>query len=151
MSEQPTEAKHTPGPWIADGAERIQGTAEQHRYDIARLCPVPFHIVKGDGSVIRRANARLIAAAPDLLAACEAIAAGPIDEPQIDLSGEWQTGLFCGLEDRSLQSDSYAACLYGFEAGVERVLEWAQGIIGDAKAKGDRPCLTKRRRTSASG
>lgn len=83
MSEQPNEAKHTPGPWIADVAERIQGQAEDHRYDIARLCPIPFHIVKGDGSVIRRANARLIAAAPELLAACEAVNGRVIESVQI--------------------------------------------------------------------
>lgn len=57
------------------------------------------------------------------------ILAGPIDEPQLELAGEWETGLFCGLEDQNLQSDPYGACRYGFEAGVERMLEWAQGII----------------------
>lgn len=57
------------------------------------------------------------------------ILAGPTDEPQIELAGEWETGLFCGLEDQNLQSDAYGACRYGFEAGVERTLEWAQGIV----------------------
>lgn len=64
--------------------------------------------------------------------AVEQILAGPIDEPQIDLVGEYQTGLFCGLEDRGLNGDPYGACLHGFECGVERALEWAQGIVREA-------------------
>ena len=67
---------------------------------------------------------------PDALAL---LLAGPVNEPQINLVGEYQTGLFCGLEDRGLQGDPYEACLYGFEAGVEHTLEWAQGLAQDAE------------------
>lgn len=63
-----------------------------------------------------------------LIAACNSILAGPVDEPQIELTGEHHTGLHCGLEDRDI-CDRYDACDYGFEKGVERTLEWAQGII----------------------
>ena len=60
---------HTPGPWRHDG-----GLVRAKAYAVA--------VVTGDG-VVRfstsldeiSANARLIAAAPDLLAACEAIVA----------------------------------------------------------------------------
>jgi hypothetical protein len=72
-----------------------------------------------------------------LLEACNEISAGPVDEPQIELSGEYETGLFCGLEDRDLQGTGYEACRYGFEVGVERGLEWAQGIILAAVAEAD--------------
>jgi hypothetical protein len=34
----------TPEPWIADGAYRIQGNADGHRYDIAHGVDIPFHI-----------------------------------------------------------------------------------------------------------
>lgn len=57
-----TKATHTPGPWRADGAVRVQGDG----YDICRLCTIPIH--KDEASAL--ANARLIAAAPDLLEAC---------------------------------------------------------------------------------
>lgn len=65
---------------------------------------------------------------PELVAACKDIATGPIDEPQIDLTGEYHTGLHCGLEDRDIV-DRYDACDHGFEKGVERALEWAQGVV----------------------
>ncbi len=70
--------------------------------------------------------------------ALRAIKSGPTDEPQIDLTGDYEKGLFCGLEDVGLQGDGYGACRYGFEAGVERALEWAQGLATDALKK---PCL----------
>ena len=80
---------------------------------------------------------RLRASHDRLLEAARLIAAGPVDEPQIDLVGDYQKGLFCGLEDVGLQGDGHKACLHGFEAGVERVLEWAQGIVHDAIAQAE--------------
>jgi len=61
--------RHTPGPWateIADyGSKRI-GTVFGGSQDIARI------VVVGDGLTRETdANARLIAAAPDLLRACQ--------------------------------------------------------------------------------
>ena len=46
------------------------------------------------------------------------------DAPDIDISGEWQTGLHCGVEDRDCQ-DRYEGADYGYSQGVERTLEWA--------------------------
>ncbi len=63
--------------------------------------------------------------------ALEEIAAGPVDEPQIDLTGDYLTGLHCGLEDQNID-DRYDACDYGFWKGVERACEWAQGIAQGA-------------------
>ncbi len=61
MVEPLTE--HTPGPWIADGGYRVRGNSDGHRYDIARMCLPPHH-----PDAIAAANARLIAAAPKLVA-----------------------------------------------------------------------------------
>lgn len=66
-------SKHTPGPWtmhprFADGAE-VRSLAQ------VAWCGSACEISKSGGQIIdaaeARANARLIAAAPDLLAACE--------------------------------------------------------------------------------
>jgi hypothetical protein len=52
--------KHTPGPWLAD---LHAGTVYAH---LAKFSPV---VARTDGTSNMRANTRLIAAAPDLLAA----------------------------------------------------------------------------------
>lgn len=67
-------SEHTPGPWIADGGSRIQGANAKHMYNICHMDGVPMHIESPTGTdckAMTRANARLISAAPDLLAACE--------------------------------------------------------------------------------
>lgn len=64
--------------------------------------------------------------------AADKLLEGPTDEPQIELTGEWESGLYCGLEDQGMQGDAYAACHYGFQEGVGRALEWAQGVIIEA-------------------
>ena len=60
---------------------------------------------------------------------------GPVDEPQMDNTGEWQTGLHCGLEDRGI-GDRYEACDHGFECGVERALEWARNALAEVPNDG---------------
>ena len=74
-------AKHTPGPWhlekdhdgvftaIGEPIAIVGGeeTGEQVRFTIGRTCDYGPH-----GDEQTTANAQLIAAAPDLLAACEA-------------------------------------------------------------------------------
>lgn len=72
---------------------------------------------------------------PELVAAGNTILAGPVDEPRVELTGEYQTGLYCGLEDCGAHEDGYAGCDYGFEQGVTRTLEWAQGVIAAVLAK----------------
>lgn len=46
------------------------------------------------------------------------------DAPNIDVSGDWQFGLHCGVEDRAIR-DRYAGADYGHAVGAERALEWA--------------------------
>ncbi|MCH8851106.1 MAG: hypothetical protein IID41_00475 [Planctomycetes bacterium] len=97
---------------------------------------VTYTNTKGESSAFRCTPdvGALFAAAPDLLAACDTILAGPVDEPSIDLTDEYHAGLHCGLEDRDI-GDRYDACDYGFEKGVERVLEWAKDVVEGTIAK----------------
>ena len=71
MNETP---KHTPGPWHRTGSNYVARTGNDgtgvvcktsNTVDALRFCA-------GPGSLEDAANAALIAAAPDLLAACEA-------------------------------------------------------------------------------
>ena len=66
--------QHTPGPWGC-----IDTSYHAHDYRLTRPDgrPLPLVIVANDHSE-QRANARLIAAAPDLLAALTAIASGDV-------------------------------------------------------------------------
>ncbi|MDE2107323.1 MAG: hypothetical protein KGL39_59555 [Patescibacteria group bacterium] len=69
-----TESKHTPGPWKVDGAGQL----------------LPFAIFGGPGSLTPvaeaddKANARLIAAAPDLLKAAKLALSGTRELEQED-------------------------------------------------------------------
>ncbi len=65
-------SEHTPGPWelTKDG---ISIQAYPPPADVIRICLAPDYTFHGPDNPRWRANARLIAAAPDLLAACEAV------------------------------------------------------------------------------
>lgn len=54
-----------------------------------------------------------------------------MDCPAIQCEGDWQTGMFCGLEDRNI-TDRYDACMYGYNHAIERVKEWALCGINQA-------------------
>lgn len=61
-------SKHTPGPWHAAGARYVYADAKSPVHaPIAEVLPRPSR--SQDATDERSANARLIAAAPDLLAA----------------------------------------------------------------------------------
>ncbi len=73
-----SETKHTPGPWANDpdrgsahGAAPVIVAASCWRGDRREVAKVLYHAGSEDPEVL--ANARLIAAAPDLLAACVAL------------------------------------------------------------------------------
>jgi hypothetical protein len=68
-------SKHTPGPWAArDGRELLAGPGSGFiPYGACGCCDSPWINGDDDGQVA--ANARLIATAPDLLAALQEIAA----------------------------------------------------------------------------
>jgi hypothetical protein len=63
-----SESKLTPGPWVAN---RMPCQSDDHVYN-SEVANTEGEIV---GSLLRKADARLIAAAPELLAACEALVA----------------------------------------------------------------------------
>jgi hypothetical protein len=72
-------AKHTPGPWTTLPEEchkpyvRIRGTRLGGRYKVANVLTPIYEGVHERDAEETRANARLIAAAPDLLAALQAL------------------------------------------------------------------------------
>jgi hypothetical protein len=71
-------SEHTPGPWIVDYDGNICAGPDKHL--LAYVVPDPTWGIDAE------ANARLIAAAPDLLAACE-IAMILLD--RVDYDGTW--------------------------------------------------------------
>lgn len=68
-----TAAKHTAGPWISTPGDRYV-REEATGATIARVCEDDGHVdpIHAEPMPVR-ANARLISAAPDLLAACEEV------------------------------------------------------------------------------
>jgi hypothetical protein len=68
-----SEAKHTPGPWDVNGidTEKIR-IGSRKMSDVAIVYNQPNRF-DGSLSKSRKRNAELIAAAPDLLAACELV------------------------------------------------------------------------------
>lgn len=81
-------SKHTPGPWIGAGPSfgdplpryttEIVTEWEGDEGDVISICEMPFHHHDDENE----ANARLIAAAPDLLEACKAALSD--DQPYIE-------------------------------------------------------------------
>lgn len=53
--------------------------------------------------------------------------------PDIDIGGEAQFGLHCGVEDKSCR-DRYEGADYGYSRGVEAALEWAANEASQALA-----------------
>jgi hypothetical protein len=50
--------------------------------------------------------------------------AGCVNAPDIDATGDWQKGLYCGVEDRNCR-DRYDGADFGHVVGVEKALEWS--------------------------
>lgn len=120
--------EHTKGPW------------KQHEGEDGKLYAnvraVSGRCVADCGSRTDKeaqANARLIAGCPTMYEACKN-AVQRMDDSPVQACGEWQTGLFCGLEDRNI-TDRYDACMYGYEKALERVQEWIIDEIEAAIAK----------------
>ena len=89
-------SQHTPGPWksLPEEADkpyiRVRGTALGRRYKIANVMDPTYNGATDQDFEETRANARLIAAAPELYAALEQIA--QISEYNTSSMG-WVVGL----------------------------------------------------------
>ena len=69
---------------------------------------------------------------PDIVRACNNFPAllaelqtalKDMESDPVQCVGDWERGLFCGLEDRGI-NDVYEACRHGYEAALEKVNEW---------------------------
>lgn len=70
--------QHTPGPWrdrIATGVpdHMISGGYDERQRSGQSVCVIPFKYGEGEGTARRNANARLIAAAPEMREAIKAL------------------------------------------------------------------------------
>ena len=61
--------KHTPGPWAVDGP--VASSMSPSRHILSKGCGYPAHVF-GGSEAEADANARLVAATPDLFEACRA-------------------------------------------------------------------------------
>jgi len=75
------------------------------------------HLVLGRLLLDARDELVKLRKALERIAACE-------DAPDPVATGEWQTGLHCGVEDRCCGS-AYEGADYGHTVGIEKALEWA--------------------------
>jgi hypothetical protein len=64
---------HTPGPWVITGTTRNHTIVVGPPTPVDPVARVPLQQESRGGAIVQRANARLIAAAPDMLAIIEAI------------------------------------------------------------------------------
>jgi hypothetical protein len=69
-----TQAKHTPGPWAANDDGLVLGNLDNYEGEAPLVCTCGSADDFNMEPDLHLANARLIAAAPDLLAALRAIA-----------------------------------------------------------------------------
>ena len=85
-----TESKHTPGPWVI---RRGASVADSDGFGVA-ACGGYYNseIDPADLLKIQAANARLIAAAPDMLAALDEIDSGICKEMSAIEAGEYSIG-----------------------------------------------------------
>lgn len=80
-----TFCSHTPGPWVVDGEGITIGTVCTHESGVCQEITVPSVSVFTEISAPEAvANARLIASAPDLLAALKAVSETGDDCPVCD-------------------------------------------------------------------
>lgn len=84
-----SESKHTPGPWHQCGGNNWHIISNEHHMQVARTNGVVRFAPNGksrqyDSTPEEEANACLIAAAPELLAACQEVWQGIFEHPDRD-------------------------------------------------------------------
>lgn len=72
MSDQKTEQKHTPGPWRYWPC-KVDSTLTPPMYDYVQFASPIGHVFRAPIQLLSEADARLIAAAPELLEALQAL------------------------------------------------------------------------------
>lgn len=100
-----------------DPAEVAVEALAQHNLCLCDKCRVEKQAIIRSAFAAQTAELERLRAALNRIAACE-------DAPQIDATGEWKKGLYCGVEDRDCR-DRYDGADFGHAVGVEKALEWA--------------------------
>ena len=121
-------------------SEFTKGPWEVHRDTLITVKNPTTRIVASAGAEHiciegAKANAHLIAAAPDMYEALKKIITDFEDSP-VQGNGEWETGLFCGLEDMGI-TDRYQACRHGYDKALDKVREWLIDGLDDILAKAE--------------
>ena len=110
-----TSSAYTPGPWIVQDNGEIKAEATIGKWD-DYICTMPFSSMKEarEMGADQISNARLIAAAPELLEACETLVdiAGSV-------AGNWENGRALAVAVQNLVRHAKAA----------------SGVIAKAKSK----------------
>lgn len=108
-----SEAKHTPGPWALDHGDDVErGHVGISSKSHSLLAQVVWKFEDDDRSPRCEANAHLIAAAPDLLAALKNLLARFESEIQSEYSGTSQ------LAERLAEADPARAAIAKAEGGA---------------------------------
>ncbi len=120
--------EHTKLPWkvVKDGTALVIYSDE---YDIVGVVDTSSNQDKANAQfIVLACNAH-----KELLAELES-AINDMESEPVQCVGDWEKGLFCGLEDRSI-NDIYEACRYGYDAALEKVQEWVLCSFEAAIAK----------------
>lgn len=103
---------------------------ERLRFGCDQVAQVAF---ERDEAVRENLNLRRkVAAAEGMAEALQCISKCE-NAPDVDVTGEWETGLHCGVEDRNCRTP-YEGANYGHTVGVEKALEWASNEAKHALA-----------------
>lgn len=130
-------SEHTELPWAVSSLPpiKISPTLYAHRI----YCAHNFTPARGYGRTPERATAnaeyivRACNAHEDLVKELQSALEDFESEP-VQCVGDWERGLFCGLEDRGI-NDRYEACRHGYEMALEKVQEWVLCSFEDVIAK----------------
>jgi len=65
------------------------------------------------------------------------------DDPAVAGTGEYESGLLCGIEDRGFQKDGYSAMRHGYDRALERCSEYIDGALAEARKARWRECAER--------
>lgn len=124
-------SKHTPGPWSVDGVWRTGGlaigatdTADGQLFQVCEVFGIDHETHHDERS---HANANLIAAAPDLLAALKAVRTQYIDDHSIAIPEEQHTDQLLVQIDAAIAKAEGVDSAQGKTAEESEWIEWNGG------------------------